>query len=368
MTDGVHMHAHPMITPLLPLRSPAEIEADYPADAAMAYALIWANTLGHLRNPQQIDEHFCRYAAGKTAIGLRALATDDKVMGPVLPELDEHRIDPQPLPVGAVFAPGESALNIESANIEFVPPPGRGTDTASLIDWLNALRVVSPGRLGSILEELESADWIRMDGDQYRLTDDGVRQLERLDQAVKFHVDGLTIARWRMAVDDYGNGDRALQDLLEDSNRLFGCSLKMPTGALEAMITGTHTAEEAYALRDKTELAASRAASFPAGMNPENLIAEEDPLRQKRNAREDELSAGRTHAWLCLSAKERMMIRLGAELASLPTENECQFFMKAMLFDVRPRWLIGLAAESSPPLREDAVRACNAWKAGNPSP
>lgn len=43
------MHAHPMITPLLPLRSPAEIEATYPADAAMAYALIWANTLGHLK-------------------------------------------------------------------------------------------------------------------------------------------------------------------------------------------------------------------------------------------------------------------------------------------------------------------------------
>ena len=115
-------------------------------------------------------------------------------------------------------------------------------------------------------------------------------------------------------------------------------------------------------------LAASRAVSFPAGMNPEILIAEEDPLRQKRNAREDELSAGRAHTWLCLSAKERMMIRLGAELASLPTENECQSFMKAVLFDVRPRWLIGLAAESSPPLREDAVRAYNAWKAGNPSP
>ncbi len=87
-----------------------------------------------------------------------------------------------------------------------------------------------------------------------------------------------------------------MQNLLEDSNHLFGCSVEMPIRALEAMITGTHSAEEAYALRDKTALAASRAASFPAGMNPEILIAEEDPLRQKRNAREDELSAGRTHA------------------------------------------------------------------------
>lgn len=367
MTDGGHMHAHPMITPLLPLRSPAEIEADYPANAAMAYALIWANTLGHLKNPQQIDEHFCRYAAGKTAIGLRALATDDKVMGPVLPELDERRIDPQPLPVGAVFAPGESALKIQSANIEFSPPPGRGTDTASLIDWLNALRVVSPGRLGRILEELESAGWIRLDGDQYRLTDDGDVQLQHLDQTGKFRVDGLTIARWRMTFDDHGNGNRELQDLLDDSNRLFGCSLKMPIGALEAMITGTHTAEEAYALRDKTVLALSRAVSFPAGMNPEILIAEDDPLREKRNAREMELSAGRAHTWLCLSAKERMTIRLGAELASLPKENECQSFMKAVLFDVRPRWLISLGVESSPPSHESAVRAYNAWKAGTPS-
>lgn len=39
-------------------------------------------------------------------------------------------------------------MKIQSAEIEFVPPPGRGTDTASLIDWLDALRVVSPGRLG----------------------------------------------------------------------------------------------------------------------------------------------------------------------------------------------------------------------------
>ena len=79
------------------------------------------------------------------------------------------------------------------------------------------------------------------------------------------------------------------------------------------------------------------------------------------------LSAGRTHIWLCLSAKERMMIRLGAELASLPTENERQSFMKAVLFDVRPRWMIGLGVESSPPSRESAVRAYNAWMAGTPA-
>lgn len=358
------MHAHPMITPLLPLRSPAEIEATYPADAAMAYALIWANMLGHLKNPQQVDEHVCRYAAGETAIGLRALATDDKAMEPLLPELDERRIDPSPLPVGAVFAPGRATLKIQFADIEFVPPPGRGTDTACLIDWLDALRVVSPGRLGSILEDLEAAGWIRLDGDRYRLTGDGEAQLQRLEEAGKHRVDGLTIARWRTAFDDYDSGNNALKDLLEDSNRLFGCSLKVPIDELETMITGTHTAEEAYALRDKTALAASQTVNFPAGMNPEILIAEDDPLREKRNAREDELSAGRAHTWLCLSAAERTAIRLGAELGSYATESERRAFMDDVLFDVRPRWLIGLGAESSPPLSETALRAYSAWHAG----
>jgi len=353
-----------MITPLLPLRSPAEVEATYPAEAAMAYALIWANMLGHLKNPQQVDEHVCRYAAGETAIGLRALVTDDRVMESMLPELDERRIDPSSLPVGAVVALGGSAMKIQSADIEFVPPPGRGTDAASLIDWLSALRVVSPGRLGSILEELETAGWLRLDGDRYRLTGDGEVQLQRLEEAGKLRVDGLTIARWRTAFDDYYRGNQELRDLLEDSNRLFGCSLNVPIDQLETMIIGTHTAEEAYALRDKTALAASRTVNFPSGMNPEILIAEDDPLREKRNAREYELSAGRVHTWLCLSATERMAIRLGAELTSYTTEIERRTFMNEILFDVRPRWLVGLGAESSPPSSENALRAYSAWLEG----
>lgn len=358
------MHAHPMITPLLPLRSSTEIEATYPTEAAMAYAMIWANMLGHLKSPKQVEEHIYRYAAGKTVIGLRALSTDDKVMEPMLPELDALRIDPHPLPVGAAFTPGESAMKIQSADIEFAPQPGRGADTASLIDWLNALRVVSPGRLGSILEELESANWMRLDGDQYRLTEDGDVQLQRLKEAGKLRVDGLTIARWRTAFDDYYGSNLDLRNLLEDSNRLFGCSLKVPIDELETIITGTHTAEEAYALRDKTALAASRAVIFPSGMNPEFLIAEDGPLREKRNAREYELSVGRTHTWLCLSAKERMMIRLGAELESCASDNECCRFMESVLFDVRSRWLVSLDPESPPPSREDAIRAYNAWQMG----
>jgi len=358
------MQAHPMITPLLPLRSPAEIEASYPTEAAMAYALIWANMLGHLKIPQEIDQHICRYAYGDTEIGLRALVTEDKVMEPVLPELDERRMDPPSLPIGATFAPEGSAMTIESVDVEFIPVSGRGTDAASLIDWLNALRVVSPGRLGSILEELEAAGWIRVDEDQYRLTSSGELQLQQLEAVRDLRVDGLTIARWRTAFDNDHGENRGLRDLLEDSKRLFGCSLEVPIEELETLIMGTHTAEDAYALRDKAALAASKTVRFPSGMNPEALIAEDDPLRQKRNAREEELSAGRVHTWLCLSAAERMAIRLGAELASCTTESERQTLMNQTLFDVRPRWLIGLGAEDSPPSCESALRAYGAWQAG----
>jgi len=362
------MHAHPMITPLLPLCSTAEIEAVYPPDVAKAYVLIWVNMMAHLKSPQQVEEHFCRYAVGKTAIGLRALSSENTQIDLVLPELDERRIDRSLHPVGAVFAPSESAMEIKTVGVEFVPPPRRGTDTASLIDWLNALRVVSPGRLGRILEELESVGWIRLDEDQFRLTSAGEAQLKHLDEAGYFRVDGLTIARWRMMFDEYDNSNRPLCDLLDEGNRLLGCSVEVPIGEIEKMITGTHTAEESYALRAKSTLDASRVIPYPEGMNPEILIAEDDPLREKRNARERELSADRAHTWLLLSARERMTIRLGAELASLLTENARQAFMESVLFDVRPRWLIGLGAESFPPSQENAVRAYNAWQAGFSSP
>lgn len=72
----------------------------------------------------------------------------------------------------------------------------------------------------------------------------------------------------------------------------------------------------------------------------------------------------RAHTWLCLSATERMTIRFGAELVSCAMENERQRLVNTVLFDVRPRWLIGLGVDSSPPPCEDAVRAYNAWQAG----
>ena len=55
-TETVSMDAHPMLTPMLPLQSPVQIAAEYPVDAVAAYALIWNNTLGHLRGSQTASE------------------------------------------------------------------------------------------------------------------------------------------------------------------------------------------------------------------------------------------------------------------------------------------------------------------------
>lgn len=358
------MHAHPMITPLLPLRLPEQIESEYPSDSARAYTLIWANTLAHLKSPQTAEECICCYQAGTQILGVRALSTSDKLIEAVLPELDECRIDATPFPVGGLAVPNVGAMAIQSVEVEFVPRSDRGTDVAALIEWANALRIVSSGRLGSIIEELDAAGWIARDGLQYRLTQAGKSQLNAVDSLSGIQVDGLAIARWRSLFDEYPSNGDGLEALLSGCNKIFGTSLTVPLGELKNLVTGTYSAEDAYALRDKEALKASFSVKFPSGMDPERLIASDDPLREKRNCLEDRLSSGRAHIWLCLSAAERTAIRLGAELAELPTDEERQKFMESVLFDVRFRWLIGLSAELSSPSKDGAMRAYLAWQAG----
>lgn len=358
------MYAHPMITPLLPLRLPEQVEGGYPSDSAKAYALIWENTLAHLKSPQTAEECICRYQAGTQIFGVRTVFTSDKLIEAVLPELDERRIDAPLFPAGGLTVPNDGTMTIQSAEIEFVPRSGRGADVAALIDWANALRIVSPGRLGSIVEELEAAGWIARDGLQYSLTQAGEFQLNAVDSMDGIQVDGLAIARWRSLFDEYPSNGDGLEQLLSGSNKIFGTSLTVPLGELENLVTGTYSAEDAYALRDQEALKASLSVKFPAGMDPERLIASDDPLREKRNRLEDQLSSGRAHIWLCLSAAERTAIRFGAELAELPIDEERQKFMESVLFDVRFRWLIGLSAEMSLPSKDGAMRAYLAWQAG----
>lgn len=203
----------------------------------------------------------------------------------------------------------------------------------------------------------------QLDGDQYKLTPDGESQLQSVGNS-KLLVDGIAIARWRLANERYISGKSTMADLLEDSNRLFGSKIDLPLGEIEARITGAHTAEEAYALRDEAALTASQRIDFPVGMNPEALLSETDTLRERRHELEATLCAGREHIWLCLSARERTAIRIGAELAGLATEAAQNKFVSSLTFDVRTRWLVGLSPEVAPPSVDAAIQAYTAWQSG----
>jgi hypothetical protein len=349
-----------MITPLLPLRTPAEVEGTYSTESSMAYRLIWENTIAHLKAPQQVSEFVCSYSAGGSVIGVRTLVTSNQSLQPLLPELDERRVDTPLLPLGGTCELDASPLQMVSALPEYVPVSGRGTDTASLVGWLDQTRVVSAGRLGSIINELVDAGWIQLDGDQYRLTPDAESQLQRLGDN-KLSVDGLAIARWRLAADRYIGGNATMADLLEDSNRLFGCAVDVPLDEIETRITGSHTAEEAYALRDKAALAASQRMNFPVGMDPERLLSELDPLRERRHKLEASLSEGREHIWLCMSPQERTTIRIGSEVALTKTDVAQKKLASSLMFDVRTRWFFGLSPDATPPSVDAAIRAYTAW-------
>lgn len=167
-----------MITPLLPLRVPKAVEETYSEDASMAYRLIWDNALAHLKAPQQVSEFVGRYSAANSVIGVRTFATSNPALQPILPELDEQRIDKPLLPMGGTCALDASPLHVLSAFPDYVPPDGRGTDAASLLEWLDQMQIVSAGRLGVIINELVEAGWVQQDGDQYKLTPDGESQLQ----------------------------------------------------------------------------------------------------------------------------------------------------------------------------------------------
>lgn len=355
------MQAHPMITPLLPLRSPEEIAAEYPPDAAAAYTLIWGNTLAHLRSPCEVLEGIHRYRVGEVVVGLRTLVTQNPFLVPLLPEMDGQRVTKQSIPIGGFEEVGDEALDVNSVDLAFVPMRGRETDPAALVEWMDALRVVSPGRLGGILDEIESAGWVSLQGTQYRLTTAGENQLHLLDQAGTLRLNGLAIARWRVSFGSYLSEQRGLDELLAQSNRIFGTALSIPVAELEQMITGEHSAEEAYALRDNLALRAASSANFPSGMDPEQLLAQDDPLRIGRDRLESSLSEGRVHAWLCLSGSERIAIRLGAELIRYPDPASLDRFLGSVQFDARSRWLIGLGADTMPPSSETAKRAYKVW-------
>lgn len=355
------MHAHPMLTPLLPLRSPEEVAKEYPAEAAAAYRIIWDSTLGHLRTPLAVTENINLYQTDNATIGLRSLISPDASITALLPELDDYRVNKHAIPSGGFGDIGNGNLHIYSIEPSFMPAPECNTDTAALLQWLDALQVVSTGRLGDILGELESAGLVAMDGTQYRLTSAGETQLRLQGGAGFGQISGIAIARWKCLFSSYFSNHLSLDELLSKTNLIFGTSVSIPLSAIENAVNGEHTAEEAYALREKVSLSASSGAKFPFGMDPNRLLAADAPLRAERDRLESQLSNGRAHQWLCLSEAEKVAIRTGAVVLRYADDIKKQQFYASVQFDVRARWLVGLDAEASPPSLKAAQRAYTAW-------
>ncbi len=359
------IHAHPMITPLLPLQPPATITQAYPTDAAEAYALIWNNTLGHLRMPQSAVEGLNSYQLGNHSISIRWLSTTDPVLSAQLKELDARRVAKSPLPLGSVVEAPAGDLLVESAIPSFVPAQGCNTDATALIEWIDKLEVASAGRVADLLDELVIAGWARLEGDQFRLTSLGKTQLDVLHKSSLGKIDGTTTAMWRDLVGAYLTSTMDLADLVSRSNQLFGVSVRIPIDAVEAMVHGEHTAEEAYALRENSALKAGSQPQFPAEMDPGRLLPADDPLWAQRDKLESDLANNNAHRWLCLSASEKVSIRMGALLSNLKTDEERLRFCCSCIFDARPRWLIGLGPEAAPPSAPIALRSYVAWSHSN---
>lgn len=359
--EKVSMDAHPMLTPMLPLQSPVQVAAEYPADAAAAYALIWNNTLGHLRGSQTASEVGNTYQVGHFHVGVRALWSVDAIVQALAPELDGLRVAKQAVPVGVRQDLPSAEFQIEVVDACFVPSEGREADTAGLIRWMDALQVASPGRLGEIVGEIAAEAWIRLDGDQWRLTDGGQAQLSQVDQACLTRIDGLATARWRDLVSAYLSNGTTLEQLVDQSNLIFGTEISLPCDDINELVAGEHTSDEAYALRDQTALKADSGQHLPSGMDPQLLLPADDPLRAERDHLEAALTQGRAHQWLCLSRAERAAIRMGAILSTISNEGERKLFCASVVFDARARWRVGLGADSSPPSAVNALRSFAAW-------
>jgi len=355
------MDAHPMLTPLLPLQRPAAIAAQYSADAATAYTLIWNNTLGHLRGTKVANESVVTYRWGELSIGVRALWSDDEVTHALAPELDKHRVAKQAIPVGARSDISSEDFHVESVEPVFLPPEGRESDMPALMAWLEALQVASPGRQAEIIDQLQDAGWLQLVGSQYRLTERGAAQIAKLDAAGLHRIEAMAMARWRLLLASYASEGIPLDQLVSESYRLIGLNVRIPCQAIEDLVTGEHTSQEAYALRDKAALKGFSDVSLPASMNPHLLLPHDDSLRLERDRLEGQLAAGREHQWLCLSVYERAAIRMGAILSKTADELQRERFCAAVVFDARQRWLIGLGAEASPPTKAAAARSFAGW-------
>lgn len=357
------MTAHPMITPLTTL-SPDAVAATYPADAAALYRLLWDTTLAHLKGPPgwQCTRIVFGDSANPLAMDWDQLETPgwlalrkSSVPMPDAPLLSSNAGDPR------------DACVLEQCTFSVVPRVEprihRGVD--DILRWTDDFQIASPNRLATLLDTLiEQGSMSLDDSGQIEVTPKGNAQLARATNAGFGELSGRSIARWRVACDDYCNGAISLESLASQAGHLVGMSMFDVVATLDALVTHGHEAKDAYALRDHEAVRPTDVSGYPSAMDPEVTLSSDHPLRAQREEAEQALTGGREHSWCFLPKDERVAIRMGY-LASMLPDDSLTTLADDLRFDVRVRWLIGLSLGGKVPDIEHAKIAFNAWTSRN---
>lgn len=351
------MSAHPMITPLTAV-SPHAVAADYPSDAAALYQMLWDTTLAHVKGPSTVLRTRLVFGTRAHPVALDWIQAETGGWLDVLPAAT-HRAASLPVNLGVPA----NAVPLRDSNYSIVPveSPGLGRGVDAFLQWLDELQVVSPGRLGSIIDEMIQAGWVSEEQGALVVTESGNAQVRGAEIAGFEMITGHTLARWRLACDGYADESHSLDELVAQTYQLLGVDVSAAAAELDLLISHGHSANEAYALRDQEAIRPSVSASFPRAMDPETLLRSDDPLRRRRMDMESELAAGLEQRWRSLSGSERSAIRLG-HLASELSVEASHRLAEDLHFDTRLRWLVGLGSEAIPPELETSLQSFNSWK------
>ncbi|MGH8049685.1 MAG: hypothetical protein ACREVW_00205 [Burkholderiales bacterium] len=339
------MNAHPMITPLTAM-SPETVALSYPPDAAALYRLLWDSTLAHLKGPS-------------TWRRIRMVFGDQ-----ALPVAMDWDVQDTPVGLMGYAAPPSGAVQaLEQCTYFLVAEEAanKNCNVDALLGWADELQIASPGRLATLLEGLNKAGSLSLDDGGVTVTMGGIAQLDRAKAAGYGRLSGRTLARWRVACDDYVGSSAPLESLATQAERLLGVSVVDVVSQLETLVTHGHAVEDAYALRNQEAARPPVIAGYPRTMDPELNLRADDPLRLQRAHLEQALTNGREQQWVFLPADERVSIRLGF-LASTLADEALATLVNDVCFDVRVRWLVGLSLNGIAPDLKRAKKAFNAWE------
>ncbi len=352
------MNAHPMITPLTAM-SPEFVAETYPPDASALYRLLWDTTLAYLKGPPTWRHTRIVFGDEAYPVAMDWAIQDSPGWLAVhsVPTLAASATPSR----SNVGEPG-SVRAVEQCTYSIVVNDAASQDCRidALLGWAEELQIASPNRLSTLLEGMSDAGLLFIDDGKVAITAAGIAQLDRAKEAGYERLTGRTLARWRVACDDYACGSAPLESLTQQAERLLGVSAFDVVSQLETLVTHGHAAEDTYALRNQKAARPPIIAGYPRMMDPELVLRSDDPLRVQRVRLERELSDGREQQWAFLSADERVSIRLGF-LASSRSGEALTTLADEVRFDVRVRWLVGLSPNSVAPDIESAKKAFSGW-------